>query len=288
MHALTTWMLAHRPVVIALLMGFIAAGIMAWRDLPIEAFPDVTNINVQVITLWPGHATEEVERMVTIPVENQMNGLPGRASLRSVSLFGLSQVTVTFEDGAEGFAVRSQVAQQLAQVNLPPGANASISPDSTPVGEIYRYTLRAPPGFPPTELKAIEDFTVERQFRTVPGVVDVSGFGGPTRQYQVLVDPQKLQAHAISLSQVLTALQNGNSNAGGAYIERGPQLTIVRGLGLVNDLNDIAYLTLGLAYCDVLVTERQWVHRIRQAKLDELYGTIVIYDLRELPDHLGA
>ena len=168
-----------------------------------------------------------------------MNGVPDRVSIRSVSLFGLSVVTVTFEDDADRFKSRSLITQQLQQVNLPAGANASISPDSTPVGEIFRYRLTAPPGISLTELKAIEDFTVERQMRTIPNVVDISGFGGPTRQWQVLVDPAKLEARGISLSQVLTALSNGNANAGGAYIEHGQQLTTVRGLGLITSISDV-------------------------------------------------
>ena len=135
--------------------------------------------------------------------------------------------------------VRSQAAQNLAAVNLPPGAQAGLSPNATAIGEIFRYTLKAPAGFPAVELKALEDWVVERQFRTVPGVVDVNGFGGPTKQYQVLIDPAKLRSYGIALSQVFTALANGNQNAGGSYIEHGSELYIVRGLGFVQNLDDI-------------------------------------------------
>ena len=231
--------LRHRAIVLALTLLFAIAGINAYRHLPVEAYPDVTNVSLQIITMFPGHAAEEVERLVTIPIENQMNGIPMRTSIRSISLFGLSQVTITFADDADVDFVRSQAAQNLANVTLPPGAQAGLSPNATAIGEIYRYTLQAPKGFPDVELKALEDWVVERKFRTVPGVVDVNGFGGPTKQYQVLIDPAKLRSYGITLSQVFTALANGNQNAGGSYIEHGSELYIVRGLGFVQSLDDI-------------------------------------------------
>jgi len=247
MTAFVRLLLRHRPVVLALTVAFIAAGLVAWSRLPIEAFPDVTNIQAQVITLWPGHAAEEVERFVSIPIENQLNGLPDRVRLRSVSLFGLSAVTVTFDDHADKNMSRSLMAQQLAQASLPAGANASLSPDSTPIGEIFRYSLTGPASMPVSELRATEDWVVERQFRTVPGVVDVNGLGGPTKQYQVRIDPIRLQAHGIALKQVFDALSNGNRNAGGAYVERGDQTLIVRGLGLIEHPEDIAGIVVTAA-----------------------------------------
>ncbi|HEX7190536.1 MAG TPA: CusA/CzcA family heavy metal efflux RND transporter, partial [Thermoanaerobaculia bacterium] len=231
--------LRHRAIVLALTLLFVLAGISAFRHLPVEAYPDVTNVSFQVITLFPGHAAEEVERLVTIPIENQMNGIPKRTSIRSISLFGLSQVTITFDDDADVNFVRSQASQLLGEVDLPPGAKADLSPNATPVGEIFRYTLSSPKGFPLVELKSIEDWVVERQFRTVPGVVDVVGFGGPTKQYQVLIDPAKLRSYGVTLKQVFDALSSGNQNAGGSYIEHGPELYIVRGLGFVRDLDDV-------------------------------------------------
>ena len=236
---LTSYVLRHRAIVLALLVLFIIAGIDAFRRLPVEAYPDVTNVSFQIITLFPGHAAEEVERLVTIPIENEMNGIPSRTSIRSVSQFGLSQITLVFEDDTDNLLVRNQAAQHLAAVNLPTGAQANLSPDATPVGEIYRYTLEAPKDFPKVELKALEDWVVERQFRTVPGVVDVNGFGGPTKQYQVLIEPVKLKSYGLTLNQVFTALSNGNRNAGGSYIEHGPELYIVRGLGFIQDMDDI-------------------------------------------------
>jgi len=237
--ALITYALRHRPIVLALLAIFVVAGVASYEHLPIEAYPDVTNVQVQIITLFPGHAAEEVERLVTIPVENEMNGIPKRVSMRSISLFGLSVVTLVFEDNANGEYVRNQASQHLAAINFPSGAQPSLSPDDTPVGEIYRYSLKAPKGYPLVELKAVEDWVVERKLRTVPGVVDISGFGGPTKQYQVLIDPSKLKSYGLSLSQVFTALSNGNRNAGGSYIEHGPEMYVVRGLGFITSVEDI-------------------------------------------------
>jgi cobalt-zinc-cadmium resistance protein CzcA len=231
--------LRHRAITLALTLLFTLAGINAFRHLPVEAYPDVTNVSLQIITLFPGRAAEEVERLVTIPVENQMNGIPKRTAIRSISLFGLSQVTITFQDNADVEFVRNQAVQLLAAVDLPPGAEAGLSPNATPVGEIFRYTLKAPKGFSDIELKSLQDWVVERQFRTVPGVVDVVGFGGPTKQYQVLIDPAKLRAYGIPLSQVYEALAKANQNAGGSYIEHGPELYIVRGIGLIRGMEDI-------------------------------------------------
>jgi len=237
---LTAMILRHRPIVVAFLVVFILAGINAYENLPVEAYPDVSNLRVQVQTLWPGHAAEEVEQQVTIPIEAAMNGVPGRLSMRSISLFGLSQISLIFEDNADPVAARNLVSQLLGTVTLPTGANAGLSPDATPIGEIFRYTLRAPAGFPPEELRAIEDWVVEKKFRSVPGVVDLNPFGGLTKQYQVLVDPAKLKSYGLNLQQVFTALQNGNVNAGGGYVEHGAQLYVVRGLGLIKDVDDIA------------------------------------------------
>jgi len=242
--ALTAYALRNRAVVLAVLALTAIAGFFAFRRLPVEAYPDVTNVQVQIITLFPGHAAEEVEQLVTVPVENQMNGIPKRASMRSISLFGLSVVTIVFEDDADRAYVRNQAFERLQAVTFPPGAQPALSPDSTPVGEIYRYTLAAPAGTSLLELRALEDWVVERKLRTVPGVVDVVGFGGPTKQYQVLVDPLELKSYGVSLRQVLDALRNGNRNAGGAYIEHGNEMVVVRGLGMVRNLDDIAAIAV--------------------------------------------
>jgi heavy metal efflux system protein len=238
-YKLTAYVLRNRPIVVAFLAVFILVGIEAYERLPVEAYPDVSNLLVQVQTLWPGHAAEEVEQQVTIPLEAALNGVPQRLSMRSISLFGLSQISLIFDDNADPAASRNLVNQLIGTVTLPTGANVSLSPDATPIGEIFRYTLRAPPGFPPEELRAIEDWVVEKKFRSVPGVVDLNPFGGLTKQYQVLVDPAKLKSYGLNLQQVFTALQNGNVNAGGGYVEHGAQLYVVRGLGLIHSVDDI-------------------------------------------------
>ena len=168
---------------------------MPFANCPVEAYPDVTNVSVQIITFFPGHAAEEVERLVTIPIENVMNGIPKRVSMRSISLFGLSQITLVFEDDAKNEVIRNLASQLLATANLPPGVQPGLSPDATPIGEVYRYTLRAPAGYPPEELRALEDWVVEKKFRSVPGGGGhqsvrradqaVSSAGGPA-QAQVL------------------------------------------------------------------------------------------------------
>jgi heavy metal efflux system protein len=237
--AFVTFCLRQRVLVLAVLAALAIGGYVAFRQLPIEAYPDVTNVQAQVITQFPGHAAEEVERLITIPLENELNGIPHRAALRSISIFGLSVITIVFDDDTDRAYARQQTFERMQQVNLPGGAQPLLSPDSTAVGEIYRYTLQGPPGFSPMELKALEDWVVERKLRQVPGVVDVSGFGGPTKQYQVLVDPLKLRSYGLALRQVFDALAAGNRNAGGSYIEHGPEMYIVRGLGLVRDERDI-------------------------------------------------
>jgi len=242
--ALTTRVLHHRGVVVVLMIVFLLFGIQAFRELPIEAYPDVTNVTIQIQTLFPGHAAEEVERMVTIPIESVMNGIPQRVSMRSISEFGLSQITLVFEDDAKNDVVRNLANQLLGTVNLPAGAQSSLSPDATPIGEVYRYTMRASPGYPPEEVRALEDWVVEKKMRSVPGVVDVNPFGGLTKQYHVLVDPEKLKSHGLNLAQVFTALANGNANAGGSYVEHGSELYVVRGLGLIGSIGDIENITV--------------------------------------------
>ncbi len=237
-------MLRHRTIALFLAAVLVFAGVNAYLDLPVEAFPDMTNVQVQIITLYPGHAAEEVEKLVTIPIENEMNGIPKRVSMRSISLFGLSQVTMVFEDDAKSDYVRSQAFQHLSAVTLPEGTQAVLSPDATPIGEIYRYTLRAPEGYSAIELKSLQDWVVERKLRTVPGVVDVVGFGGPIKQFQVLVDPDKLRAYGLSLKQIFDALSSGNQNAGGSYVEHGSEMYVVRGLGFVRNTVDIANIAV--------------------------------------------
>jgi cobalt-zinc-cadmium resistance protein CzcA len=242
--ALTTRVLHHRGVVVVLMVVFLLIGYEAFRELPVEAYPDVTNVTIQIQTLFPGHAAEEVERLVTIPIESVMNGIPQRVSMRSISEFGLSQITLVFEDDAKNDVVRNLANQLLGTVTLPAGAQSSLSPDATPIGEVFRYTMRAAPGYPPEEVRALEDWVVEKKMRSVPGVVDVNPFGGLTKQYHVLVDPAKLKSYGLNLAQIFTALANGNANAGGSYVEHGSELYVVRGLGLIGSIADIENITI--------------------------------------------
>ena len=233
--------LGAKWAVLLLTATFIAAGLWAFRELPVEAFPDVTDTQVQVITLYPGHAPEEVERQVTLPIEKELNGTPQLSTLRSISIYGLSVVTVTFDDGTDNFFARSQVTERLRQVEVPDGVTPTLGPLYTPIGEIYRYVLEADPraGQTPMSLREVQDWLLERQFRQVPGVADVVSFGGFQRQFQVEVDPARLKAHGVTLHQVFDALQRSNANAGGNYLRRGPEEMVIRGLGYLGSADDV-------------------------------------------------
>ena len=238
------WGLANKFIVLASFLLLAVGGSIAFRMLPIEAFPDVIDTQVQVITQWPGHAAEEIEKQITTPIENEVNGTPRLSVLRSISLFGLSIVTVTFEDGTNDYFARAQISERLQSISLPNGVQPQLGSLSSASGEIYRYTLEAPPDMPLVEVKALEDWTIERAYRSIPGVADVVGFGGGTKQFQVLVDPQKLRDYNITLDQVFTSVQNGNQNAGGNFIQHGSEEYVVRGIGLVKTPDDIGNIVL--------------------------------------------
>ncbi len=227
------------------LIVLVAALLLIWggisfHNLPVEAYPDVANNYVQVITQWPGRAAEEVEQQVTIPLEIAMNGIPHLDHLRSVSIFGLSSLSLIFDDESANDWNRQKVLERLSQVTLPAGLQPQIGSDYSPVGQIYWYTLHSTnPSYDVMALKALEDWTLEKQFKSVPNVVDVSSFGGITREYQVRVDPNKLISYGLTISQVEQQLANNNVNAGGSFLEAGMQQINVRALGLVNDVSDI-------------------------------------------------
>src|SRR5271169_686195 len=232
--------LNNRFMVLAVGLLLLVWGAISFHNLPVEAYPDVANNYVQVITQWPGRAAEEVEQQVTIPIEIQMNGLPHLAHLRSDSLFGLSSVTLIFDDSSNNDWNRAKVLERLEQVTLPSGLQPQMGTDWSPVGQIYWYTLRSTnPKYDLMELKSIEDWTLEKQFKSVPNVVDVSSFGGITREYQVQVDPNKLVAYGLSIGQVEQQLANNNSNAGGSFIQAGLQQINVRAVGLFSSVEDI-------------------------------------------------
>src|SRR6202790_4792919 len=232
--------LSNRLLVLAFALVLFGWGAISFHQLPVEAYPDVADNYVEIITQWPGISAEQIEQQVTIPLEVVMNGIPHVVHLRSFSLFGLSDLKLIFEDGSDNAWNRERVLERLSQVTLPPGVIPQMGTDWSPVGQIYFFTLRSSnPAYDRMELKSIEDWVVEKNFKAVPDVVDVSSFGGPTREYQVRVDPNKLIAYGLSLAQVEQQLINNNANAGGSFIQAGLQQINVRSVGLIDHVRDI-------------------------------------------------
>jgi cobalt-zinc-cadmium resistance protein CzcA len=229
----------HQPLFVFLaLVLFVGAGIWAFRTLPIEAFPDVTDIQVTVVTLYPGHAAEEVEKQITIPIEIALVGLPHSLRVFSHTQFGLSSTYITFDDAVDNYFARQQVLERLHTVELPPGIEAELAPLTSPIGEIYRIYLKSD-AYDATELRTIEDWVVARHLKMVPGVADVVTRGGFIKQYQVVPDLTRMKARGVSMQKVFAALERGNMNAGGGYIEQGEQQFIIRGVGLLRTESDI-------------------------------------------------
>jgi cobalt-zinc-cadmium resistance protein CzcA len=226
-------------VLAAAIMLFVWGGI-SFHQLPVEAYPDVANNYVEIITQWPGISAEQIEQQVTIPLEIVMNGIPHVEHLRSFSLFGLSDLKLIFDDEEDNAWNRERVLERLSQVTLPTGVSPQMGTDWSPVGQIYFFTLHsANPAYDVMELKSLEDWVVEKNFKAVPNIVDVASFGGPTREYQVRVDPEKLISYGLSLSQVEQQLTNNNANAGGSFVEAGLQQINIREVGLVKNVQDI-------------------------------------------------
>ena len=237
---LVDFALNNRWIVLGASILLFAWGIVSFHNLPVEAYPDVANNYVEVITQWPGRAAEEVEQQVTIPIEIQMAGIPHMSHLRSFSLAGLSDVMMIFDDDSVNDWNREKVLERLSQVTLPASLTPQMGTDWSPVGQIFWYTVTSTnPMYDNMELKSLEDWTLEKQFKSVPGVVDVSSFGGITREYQVRIDPNKLVSYGLSIGQVEQQLANNNTNAGGQFIEEGQQQVNVREVGLVTSVADI-------------------------------------------------
>jgi heavy metal efflux system protein len=242
---LVDFSLNNRLLVVALAILLFAWGIVSFKNLPIEAYPDVANNYVQIITQWPGRAAEEVEQQVTIPIEIVMNGLPHLEHLRSTSLFGLSSVMLVFDDASDNDWNRSKALERLSEVSLPDNLQPQIGTDYSPVGQIYWYSLTSTnPEYDLMELKALEDWVLEKQFKSVPNVVDVVSFGGVTKEYQVAIDPNKLVEYALSIADVEQQLTNNNVNAGGSFIQQGLQQVNVRSIGLFDNVEDIGKTVL--------------------------------------------
>jgi heavy metal efflux system protein len=237
--------LEQRVLVVLMTLLLVAGGWWALLQLPVDAYPDLSPPMVEIITQWPGHAAEEVERLITVPVELGMNGTPHMATARSISLYGLSDVILTFDENTDNYFARQQVFNRMSALSLPSGAGQSMSPLSSPSGLIYRYVLQSPDRSP-MELKTIEDWIVEPQFRAVPGVADDSGFGGGTMQYQLLLDSAKIAGVGLSVGQIESSLAANNSNAGGGFYSQGGQFYYVRGSGRLNTTEDIGDVVLAV------------------------------------------
>ena len=237
--------LAQPLLVIVMTALLVGVGVWSLQRLPVDAYPDLAPPKVEIITQWPGHSAEEVERLITVPSELGMNGVPRTANARSISLYGLSDLILTFQGGTDRFFARQEVFNRLSDIRLPSGVTPSVSPLSSPSGLIYRYVLQSTDRSP-MELKTFEDWTVEPAFRAVPGVADDSGFGGGTMQYQVLFDPNKLAAVGLSVSLVEASLSNNNANAGGGFYTQGGQFFYVRGLGRLATTEDIGNVVVAV------------------------------------------
>ncbi len=233
--------LRNRILILALAFFLFIWGIISFHRLPIEAYPDVADTYVQIITQWPGHAAEEVEQQITIPLEVTLNGVAHMTHLRSTSLAGLSVITIIYDDDTTTFFARQEVLDRLQQVSLPNAVAPNVGPDSSPTGQIMFYTLESHnPQYDVMELKTLNDWYVRNQLKSVPNVVEVNPFGGPTREYQVQIDPGKLVSYGLTLAQVEQAIAANNTNAGGGFVERGEQALNVRAVGLMQGTEDIA------------------------------------------------
>lgn len=251
LHKVIAFCLHQRLLIIGAALLLAVAGVVSFERLPVQAFPDVQNVFVQVVTQYPGQAPEEVERMVSLPIEKEMSGLPHLINMRSVSIFGLSVVTLTFDDEAEDYFSRQQVVERLRSVSddLPSDVRPVMGPLTTGVGEIYRYRIEAP-SHPLIEQRALQDWLIERTLRSVQGVADVVAFGGGVKQYQIEVDPDKLRDYQLTLPDVYQAVAANNANTGGGYIEHGYEALVVRGAGLLKTADEIG---------DIVVASRDGV-----------------------------
>ncbi|HWN75113.1 MAG TPA: CusA/CzcA family heavy metal efflux RND transporter [Candidatus Udaeobacter sp.] len=243
-HRIVQFALQQRFLVLMLTVLIAVAGAWSFRQMPVDAYPDLSPPMVELITQWPGHAAEEVERLTTLPLELAMNGSPHLKVMRSISLYGLSDVRLTFDEGVDPYFARQIVFQRISDATLPQGVTPSMAPLFSPSGLVYRYVIESPDRSP-MELHTYEDWIIERAYKSVPGVADDSGFGGPTMEYHVLLDPVKLYNYHLPVVQVVTALNANNSNTGGGFYTQGGQFYYVRGLGLVKSTEDIGEVVVG-------------------------------------------
>jgi heavy metal efflux system protein len=243
-HRIVQIALTQRFLVLMLVLFIAIGGAVSFQRMPVDAYPDLSPPMVEVITQWPGHAAEEVERLVTLPTEVEMNGVPKMEIQRSISLYGLSDVILTFDEDTDDYFARQVVFQRLSEVTYPTGVTPGLAPLSSPSGLVYRYVLQSPDRSP-QELKTFEDWVIEREYKQVRGVADDSGFGGTVMQYQVLLDPARLYGYHITVPQVIQQLSVNNANTGGGFYPQGGQFYYVRGLGLIKDVQDIGSVIIG-------------------------------------------
>src|ERR1700688_2987240 len=244
-HHIVQFALRQRFLVLMVTLLMIIAGAESFRRMPVDAYPDLSPPMVELITQWPGHSAEEVERLITVPVERGVNGTPRMTAIRSISLYGLSDVILTYQNGTDNYFARQQVFNRFPELTLPSGVTPTLSPMSAPSGLIYRYVLQSADRSP-MELKTFEDWVVEPQYKSVPGVADDSGFGGGTMQYQVLLDPARVASVGLSVPQVESALTANNDTSGGGFYSQGGQFYYVRGMGRVSTLEDIGSVVVAV------------------------------------------
>jgi cobalt-zinc-cadmium resistance protein CzcA len=243
-HHLVQFALRQKFLILMLVVFLAVGGAVSFQHMPVDAYPDLSPPRVEVITQWPGHAAEEIERLVTLPTEVEMNGVPKMSIMRSISLYGLSDVILTFDEDTDDYFARQAVFQRLSEVTYPSGVSPSLAPLSSPSGLVYRYVIESPDR-PPQELKTFEDWVIEREYKQVRGVADDSGFGGTVMQYQVLLDPARLYSYHITVPTIVQQLGINNANGGGGFYSQGGQFYYVRGLGLIRDTRDIDDVVIG-------------------------------------------
>src|SRR5579863_1974921 len=240
---IVSFALSRRFLVITVMLAISVYGAVSFSNLPIDAYPDLSPPQVQVVSQWPGHAAEEVERQITIPLEVELNGIPKLDALRSLSIYGLSSITMNFDFNTDPYFAREQTFERIPNATVPAGVQPGMSPLSSPSGLIYRYVL-ASPDRTAEQLKILEAWVLERKYRSIPGVADDSGLGGTTMQYEVQIDPRKLFSFGVTVPQVVQQLGSNNSNAGGGFYSQGGQFYYVRGLGQVRSLRDIGNIVV--------------------------------------------
>lgn len=262
--------LKRKYLILVITLAVIVLGVVSFRQTPIDAFPDVTNTKVTIITQWPGRSAEEIEKFVTIPIEIAMNSVQKKTDIRSTTLFGLSVVTVCFDDHVDDEFARQQVYNLLNDADLPDGVEPDVQPLSGPTGEIYRYTLRSNK-WSVRELKTLQDWVIERKLRSVPGIADIVSFGGEVKTFEVSVNPNQLATYGVSSLELYQAIANSNVNVGGDVIERSAQAYVVRGIGLINNVREIGDIVVkNVGGTPILVRNLATVHECCAPRLGQV------------------